>query len=66
MWKPELEQYWDGAGQTWRIGWVLVDDAGRRFCAPEHPDAITTGFTREEMQGLADQLNAGKAAGPSE
>lgn len=66
MWKPELEQYRDGAGQTWRIGWVLVDDAGRRYRAPEHPGAITAGFTREEMQGLADQLNAGEATGRSE
>lgn len=57
MWAPHLEQYQDDASETWRIGWVLVDERGRRYCSPEHPYAIVTGFTREEMQGLADELN---------
>lgn len=61
MWKPQLEQYQDASGRTWRIGWVLVVGAGRRYCAPEHPDAIAAGFTQEEMQALADELNAGEA-----
>lgn len=57
MWAPHLEQYQDDAGRVQRIGWVLVDERGRRYQAPEHPDAIVTGFTREEMQRLADELN---------
>lgn len=55
MWTPHLEQYQDDAGRVQRIGWVLVDEAGARH---QHPDVgIVTGFTREEMQRLADELN---------
>lgn len=51
MWTPTLERQPDGR----KIGWVLVNEAGERYCHPE--GSIVTGFTRDEMQALADRLN---------
>lgn len=55
MWTPHLEQCQDDAGEPRRIGWVLVNESGERYLHPE--GGIVTGFTSEEMQRLADELN---------
>ncbi|MDH7453595.1 hypothetical protein QF205_11025 [Luteimonas composti] len=56
MWTPHLEQFELPDGTWQKVGWVLVDEADRRYEGPE--GAVVTGFSRGEMQELADQLNA--------
>jgi hypothetical protein len=63
MWAPQLEQYEKPDGSIQLIGWILVNEAGEHYMTTEHGRAATvTGFTRKEMQGLADELNAGDEA----
>lgn len=64
MWRTKLEkQPPDRHGRVQMIGWILVNDHGEPFKHPDH-DAIVTGFTSEEMQPLADALNAAERATP--
>ncbi|HEY4531540.1 MAG TPA: hypothetical protein VIG97_14655 [Luteimonas sp.] len=56
MWTPHLEKYTRPDGVEQKIGWVLVDEHGNRYV--RESGAAVTGFTREEMQALADELNA--------
>lgn len=56
MWQPKLERYTRPDGSEGKIGWILVDEAGRSY---KHPSGgIVTDFAPEPMQRLADQLNA--------
>ena len=56
MWTPHLEKYKRSDGIEQKIGWVLVNEAGDRYVTAT--GATVTGFTPEEMQQLADELNA--------
>lgn len=56
MWTPHLEKYTRPDGVEQKIGWVLVDEAGNRYVT--ETGAAVTGFTPEEMQALADKVNA--------
>ncbi|MGY0611942.1 hypothetical protein [Luteimonas sp. A501] len=51
-------------GTIQKIGWVLINEAGDHYCPPEHPGAALTGFVPEQMQRLADELNAGPKKAP--
>lgn len=63
MWTPHLEKYTRPDGIEQKIGWVLVDERGNRHVTAN--GAAVTGFTPEEMQALAEQLNAEAAEGSS-
>jgi len=63
MWTPHLEKYTRPDGVEQKIGWVLVDEDGNRYVTES--GAAVTGFTPEEMQALADELNAQAAEGLS-
>lgn len=60
MWTPKLEKYTRPDGTEQKIGWVIVNDAGEPHTVQ---GAAVTGFTREEMQALADELNSGAGEG---
>ena len=54
MWRPSLDQFTKPDGEIQRIGWIVVDEAGRAY---EEGGAVPVSFYREDAQELADRLN---------
>jgi hypothetical protein len=57
MWQPRFEQFTKLDGTVQKIGWIVVDEAGKAY---EEGGAVPTSYYREDAQELADRLNQAK------
>jgi hypothetical protein len=55
MYTPKLKTLTLPNGTVQKIGWILVDEAGEPY---KRGEAIPAGESPEQMQELADELNA--------
>lgn len=55
MYRPHFDQFTKPGGTVQRIGWIVVDEAGKPYV--NEKGAIPASFEREDAQDLADELN---------